>query len=131
MEIGGVEHGWTDGGFERRNRQAEAQLTLAFVKRHDRIVEGYHQLTGRQDLSRADIDAWRERRRGEYRRATGVEIEQRDELKQNLQRVIATGDRSVAEVVDELRTRYANGGSWGDVTFAVRGEEFSGTCSTV
>ena len=109
MEIGGAECGWSDAAFERRKRQADARLTLALLKRHDRIVESYNQLNGRHDLSPAEIDAWRERRRSEYRRATGVEIEQRGALRSMLQQSLETGNRSVAEVIEGLRQDYAKG----------------------
>lgn len=129
MEIGGVEHGWTDEGFERRKRQAQARLRLAFLKRHDRIVEAHDLLVSRGDLSGVEIAARREMRRQEYRRATGVEIEQCDELKSALQGVIATGERSMEEAVEELRTRYAKRLSLADGTFGASGDGGSGVFS--
>lgn len=107
METLCTERATADEGFERRKRQAEARLKLAFLKRHDRIVESYERLTTRADLSEAQIDAWRERRRAEYRRATGVEIEQRDALNTRLRHIAETGDQSVDDAIDELRLSYA------------------------
>ena len=34
--------GGADESFERRKRRADARLKLAFLKRHDQIVESYH-----------------------------------------------------------------------------------------
>ena len=109
MEIGGIECGWPDQAFERRRRQADARLKLALLSRHDRIVASYNGLDERQDLSPAQIEAWRETRRDEYRRATGVEIEQRDALESGLRQSAETGNRSVEEIIASLRRNYANG----------------------
>jgi hypothetical protein len=109
MEIGFAECGRSDEAFERRKRRADTRLKLALLKHYDQIVESYNQLSAREDLSPAEIDSWRERRRSEYRRATGVEIEQRDALKLSLQRSVEIGDRSVDEVIDELRQGYSKG----------------------
>jgi hypothetical protein len=109
MEIGGPDRGWPDEAFERRKCQANARLTLALLSRHDRIVASFDRLETRQDLSPAQIDAWREARRDEYRRATGVEIEQRDALKAALRQSAETGSQSVEEIVGSLRRSYAKG----------------------
>ena len=109
MEIGGIETGYVDEAFERRKRQAEAGLKLAFLNRHDPLVEDYERLGTRQDLTRAEIDAWLETRRQAYRRATGVEIEQRDILAAGLRQIAETGDHSVDELIADLRRNYVNG----------------------
>ena len=109
MEIGSIECGWPDQAFERRRRQADARLKLALLSRHDRIVASYNGLDERLDLSPAQIEVWRETRRDEYRRATGVEIEQRDALESGLRQSAETGSRSVEEIISSLRRNYANG----------------------
>jgi len=114
VEIGATAIGTTDEGFERRKRMAEAKLRLAFLKRYDRVIESYRQLAGRQDLPSVEIAAWRERRRREYRQATGVEIEQRDALEAGLQEIARSGAKAVSAVVEELRWDYANRLSWSD-----------------
>jgi hypothetical protein len=109
MEIGSTAVGHTDENFERRRRKAEAKLNLAFLSRYDSVVDGYERLGGRTDLSAAEVDRWRDRRRRDYRAATGVEIEQRECLKARLQEIVRTGERSVSEVIEELRLDYVNG----------------------
>jgi len=88
-------------------------------------------LNGRRDLAPAVVRAWREVRRIEYRRATGVEIEQRDALRCRLQQSAQIGDRSVDEVIDELRRDYANGSSLVERGSARVGDEGLGGVSTV
>jgi len=98
-----------DEPFQRRKRQADARLKLAFLKRHDRIVESYRRLATRDDLSEAQIESWRQRRRSEYQRATGVAIELGDSLSAGLEHIAETGDGSVGELIVALQQDYAKG----------------------
>jgi len=124
MEIGGTDRGWPDEAFERRKRQADARLKLALLSRHDRIVASFDRMESRQDLSPAQIEDWRETRRDEYRRATGVEIEQRDALKAALRQSAETGSQSVEEIVASLRRTYAKGVSSSQTVSGERAERF-------
>ena len=66
-------------------------------------------LATRDDLSEAQIETGVERRRSEYQRATGVEIEQRDSLSVGLEHIAETGDGSVEGLIAALQQDYANG----------------------
>ena len=109
MENPAIPCNGTDASFEQRKRRADARLKLAFLKRYDPIVASYHGLATRDDLSAAQIENWRERRRSEYQRATGVAIEQRDSLSAGLARIAETGEGSVAELIAALQQDYAKG----------------------
>ena len=99
-----------EASLKRRRRQAEAKLKLAFLSRHDSLIRSYHRLAERTDLTAEEIERWRQRRRAEYLRCAGVEIEQRDALFARLREVAATGERSVQQVLAELRDQ-RNGSS--------------------
>ena len=107
MEMPAIVIGGDDEVFQRRRRQAVARLELALLKRHDRIVESYHGLKTRTDLSPDQIEAWRQQRRSEYRRVAGVSIEQRDALVAGLEHIAETGEASVEELQEKLRQDYA------------------------
>lgn len=94
---------------ERQCRRAEAQFKLTFLKRFDELVESYERLPSRTDLSRGEIEYWRGRRRAEYLQCVGVEIEQRDLLRQKLRQVIETGEQTVEDMIDEIRGSYRKG----------------------
>jgi hypothetical protein len=104
-----IEIGCEDEASEREKRRAQAKLELAFLRQNDRIAESYENLATRTDLSAAQIQGWREIRRIEYRRATGVEIEQRSALKAGLRHLAETGEITVEELIKRLRQDYANG----------------------
>ena len=100
---------------ERLRRRFAAQLKLSFLPRFDRLIESYHELPERTDLSQRMIAYWRDRRRQEYRHVTGVEIEQRDLLREKLADVAETGDRTIEEIIAEVRGAYRNGSSSSEV----------------
>lgn len=92
---------------------------MAFLKRFDELVESYERLPSRTDLTRGEIEYWRNRRRAEYVQCTGVEIEQRDLLKQELRRVMETGEQTVEQVISEIRSAYAKGWTSSEGWFVV------------
>jgi hypothetical protein len=111
MEHGGYIIGPLDDDLERRRRQAEAQFTLAWMKRYDFLIASYEALPQRQDLTPERIEFWRQTRRAEYRDAVGVEMEQREALRARLAEVVHSGDLTVEQVIETVRHSYRNG--WG------------------
>jgi hypothetical protein len=97
------------GDLERRHRQDDARLKLAFMRRYDPVIESYNRLPSRSDLSAGEIERWRQRRREEYRHATGVEIEERHALREKLAEVVETGSMTVEQAIEEIRRSYVNG----------------------
>jgi hypothetical protein len=97
--------------FVPAKRQLLARLKLCFLKRYDRLIASYHELSTRQDLSRAEIEAWRAKRRREFRQVAGVEIEQRDALAAGLKQIAETGNGSVECLLAALAADYTKGSS--------------------
>lgn len=97
--------------FTARRRMAEAQLKRAFVEQYDELISSDRELDRAADLSLAEVAAWRERLREQYRRCVGVPMEFRDLLMERLEEVCESGSQSVDEVIAEINADQRYGSS--------------------
>lgn len=98
-----------DEFWQRRANRREAQRALLRLKRAEELADNTEALDLRDDLSELRLMALRSRKQEEYRRVTGIEIEERAFVRPLLERLAETGEMTVAEAIHELRAGLRNG----------------------
>ena len=106
-----------DAFWNKRLRQDEARVKLAWMKRYEFLALKWEQLGHETAPQRREIERLRDRYTELYWNAVGVRPEQRLDLRRVLEHVAEHGDRIVADIIEELRDSYGNRVSGGFACF--------------
>ena len=94
-----------DTFWDRRQRMHEAQLKLAWMKRYEFLANRWEEVSERGGLSRGEVEFLRSKYAALYRDSVGVGPELRHDLRRALEQLAAQGDRTVDDVVAEVRSQ--------------------------
>lgn len=87
----------------------DAKRKLIALNRAERLAERLRETERRDDLSPRLLDAHVTRLREQYRRLTGIEMEDRDMLQPLLEELAETGELAVDQLLSDFGFRLRNG----------------------